>query len=119
MPGKQYVDSGYMRGPDLATSARNGIDLSGPLARWYLNNLKFSLASPRISLSIDMEKQTVTCLAGFFTNSKYVCEGINYRLCIFAFVRIIVDQYFQETPYPGIFYTHGLIPKSISAAHHL
>ena len=108
-----------MSGPNLATSARNGIDLSGPLARRYPNNLKFSMASPWISLSIDMEKQTVPCLAGFFANSNYGWEGINHRLCFFAVVRIIVDQYFQETPYPGIFYTHGFIPKSISAAFHL
>jgi hypothetical protein len=108
-----------MMGPNLATSARNGIDLSGPLARWYPNNLKFSMASPRISLSIDMEKQTVICLAGFFTNSNYGWEGINHRLYFFTVVRIVVDQYFQETPYPGIFYPHGFIPKSIFATPRL
>jgi transposase len=80
LPGKQYVDSGYMSGPNLATSARNEIDLIGPPCPVVSKQSRLPNGITTDQFVIDMERQTASCPAGFSTNPDYGWQGkIRFR----------------------------------------
>ena len=64
LPEKQYVDNAYMGGSNLARSARQGIELLGPI---YQNVTKQDLLPEGLSIQqfeIDLEQGQATCPAG-------------------------------------------------------
>jgi len=79
LPEKQYVDSGYMSGPNLAISARNGIDLFGPPCPVVSKQSKLLNGITTDQFVIDVEKQTATCPAGFTTSPEYNSRGGKIR----------------------------------------
>jgi len=79
LPEKQYVDSGYMSGPNLAISARNGIDLFGPPCPVVSKQSKLLNGITTDQFVIDVEKQTATCPAGFTTSPEYNSRGGKLR----------------------------------------
>jgi transposase len=80
LPEKQYVDSGYMSGPNLATSDRNNIDLFGPPCPVVSNQSKLPNGITTDQFVIDVEKQTATCPAGFCAAPDYGWKGkIRFR----------------------------------------
>ena len=79
-PEKQYVDSGYMSGPNLANSAQMGIDLIGPLSPVISKQSKIAGGITTEQFDIDVEKQQATCPAGFSGKADLGWEGkIRFR----------------------------------------
>jgi transposase len=79
-PEKQYVDSGYISGPNLATSAENGIDLIGPPCPVISKQSKIPNGITTDQFVIDIEKATATCPAGFSISPDYGWKGkIRFR----------------------------------------
>lgn len=64
VPEKQYVDSGYLSGPNLATSAKNGIDLIGPPCPVISRQSKIPNGITTEQFAIDVDAQAATCPAG-------------------------------------------------------
>jgi transposase len=64
LPEKQYADSGYMSGPNLANSALKRIDLIGPLPPVVSKQSKIKDGITTDQFSIDVEKQQALCPAG-------------------------------------------------------
>jgi transposase len=75
LPGTQYVDSGYMSGPNLAASRKKKIDLFGPACPVVSNQSKLPNGITTSQFEIDVEKQTATCPAGFCVEPNYGWKG--------------------------------------------
>lgn len=75
LPEKQYVDSGYMSGPNLAKSIENGIDLIGPPCPVVSKQSRLPNGITTDQFVIDVEKQTATCPAGFSSNPDHGWAG--------------------------------------------
>lgn len=79
-PEKQYVDSGYISGPNLATSAKNEIDLIGPPGPVVSKQSKIPDGITTDQFAIDVDKQIATCPAGFCAKPDYGWKGkIRFR----------------------------------------
>ena len=63
-PGKQYADRGYISGPNLILSAKNGIELIGPSYTVVSKQSKIADEITTDQFLIDTEKQTATCPTG-------------------------------------------------------
>ena len=80
LPEKQYVDRGYMSGPNLANSAQAGIDLMGPLSPVISKQSKIAGGITTEQFAIDVEKQQAICPAGFLGKSDLGWKGkIRFR----------------------------------------
>jgi len=75
LPGKQYVDSGYMSGPNLAASREKKIDLFGPPCPVVSNQSKLPHGITTSQFKIDIDQQTATCPAGFCVEPDYGWKG--------------------------------------------
>jgi len=75
LPGKQYVDSGYMSGPNLAASREKKINLFGPPCPVVSNQSKLPNGITTSQFKIDIDKQTATCPAGFCVEPDYGWKG--------------------------------------------
>lgn len=75
LPGKQYVDSGYMSGPNLAASQEKRIDLFGPPCPVVSNQSKLPNGITTDQFVINTERQRATCPAGFSAGLEYNREG--------------------------------------------
>ena len=65
LPEKQYVDSGYMSGPNLAASAENGIDLIGPTVPVICPQSKLPEGITTAKFDIDLTNKQATCPNGY------------------------------------------------------
>jgi hypothetical protein len=63
-PGKQYVDAGYMSGPNLAHSQKLQIDLIGPLPSVKTPQDLLPNDITQVQFQVDTEKNLVTCPQG-------------------------------------------------------
>lgn len=80
LPEQQFVDSGYMSGPNLAKSAQAGIDLMGPLSPVISKQSKLAGGITTEQFAIDVEKQQAICPAGFSGKSDLGWKGkIRFR----------------------------------------
>jgi len=79
-PEKHYVDSGYVSGPNLATSVENGIDLIGPPCPVVSRQSKIPNGITTDQFAIDVDKQIATCPSGFNAKPDYGWKGkIRFR----------------------------------------
>ena len=74
-PEKQYVDSGYISGPNLATSVENEIDLIGPPCPVVSRQSKIPNGITTDQFAIDIDKQIATCPGGFNAKPDYGWKG--------------------------------------------
>jgi transposase len=74
-PEKQYVDSAYISGPNLATSTENGINLIGPACPVVSKQSKLPNGITTDQFAIDFEKHTATCPAGTSAQADYGWKG--------------------------------------------
>jgi transposase len=80
VPGKQYVDSAYISGPNLATSTEHGIDLIGPAYLVVSKQSKIPNGITTDQFVIEVEKETATCPGGVTTSPDYGWKGkIRFR----------------------------------------
>jgi transposase len=75
LPQKQYADSGYMSGPNLATSAQNGIDLIGPTVPVVSKQSKIPNGITTDQFDIDIENLQATCPGGFSVGPDFGWKG--------------------------------------------
>jgi len=75
LPEKQYVDSGYMSGPNLAASRKKNIALFGPACPVVSNQSKLPNGITTEQFVIDPDKQSASCPAGFTANLEYNRKG--------------------------------------------
>ena len=64
LPKKQYVDAGYMSGPNLANSCLQNIDLIGPLPPVVTPQDRIPNGLTQAYFQVDAAKQIVTCPQG-------------------------------------------------------
>ena len=64
LPAEQYVDAGYMSGPNLDSSQKKQIDLIGPLTPVKTPQDRLLDGITRAHFQIDAENKTVTCPKG-------------------------------------------------------
>ena len=67
-PGKQYVDQGYVSGPNLAHSAKRGITLIGPAPG---NNSRQPEGYRQSDFQLDFDRQEATCPEGQMSMAWY------------------------------------------------
>ncbi len=75
LPEKQYVDSGYMSGPNLATSREYEIDLIGPPCPVVSKQSKLPNGITTDQFVIDIEKQQAICPADICVKSDRGSQG--------------------------------------------
>lgn len=75
LPKEQYVDSGYMSGPNLADSLRDGIDLIGPTAPVVSPQSKIPDGITTEHFDIDTERLQATCPAGHSVEPDFGWKG--------------------------------------------
>jgi transposase len=75
LPKEQYVDSGYMSGPNLADSLQDGIDLIGPIAPVVSPQSKIPDGITTEDFDIDTECLQVTCPAGHSVEPNFGWKG--------------------------------------------
>ena len=75
LPKKQYVDSGYMSGPNLANSAQKRIDLIGPLPPVVSKQSKIKDGITTEQFNIDVEMQQAICPAGVSAKPDFGWKG--------------------------------------------
>jgi transposase len=91
-PGEQYVDAGYMSGPNLANSQNLGIDLIGPLPTVVTPQDLLPDGITQAQFQVDAENNRVTCPQGHsvgnpdpvgnslrFQFPKSICESCQLR----------------------------------------
>ncbi len=64
LPSKQYADSGYVSGPNLAYSVQQEIDLIGPVFAVISRQSKIPQGITTEQFNIDLEKGQATCPTG-------------------------------------------------------
>jgi transposase len=64
LPEKQYVDNAYLGGPNLAQSAKQGIDLIGPIYQNHTPQDKLPHGVSIQQFEIDLEQGLATCPEG-------------------------------------------------------
>lgn len=75
LPAQQYVDSGYISGPNLAHSQRQGIDLIGPTQAVVSRQTKIPDGMTTDQFAINLEKGQATCPAGHTVAPDYGWQG--------------------------------------------
>jgi len=75
LPGEQYVDSGYMSGPNLAVSVQNGIDLIGPTVPVVSPQSKLPNGITTEHFDVDVEKLQATCPGGTSVGPDFGWKG--------------------------------------------
>lgn len=75
LPEKQYVDSGYMSGPNLAVSAQNGIDLIGPTVPIVSPQSKIPDGITTQHFDIDLTKKQAICPNGYAAAPDFGWKG--------------------------------------------
>jgi transposase len=75
LPGEQYVDSGYMSGPNLAVSVQNGIDLIGPTVPVVSPQSKIPDGITTEHFDVDVEKLQATCPGGTSVGPDFGWKG--------------------------------------------
>jgi transposase len=64
LPGERYVDKGYTSGPNLASSAKYGEELLGPLSTPSTPQSRMQDGLTNADFQIDLEARQVTCPSG-------------------------------------------------------
>ncbi len=64
LPAQQYVDNGYVSGPNLAQSAEHGIDLIGPVFSVISKQSKIPKGITTEQFEIDVEHRQAKCPGG-------------------------------------------------------
>jgi transposase len=75
LPAQQYVDSGYMSGPNLEHSQNQGIDLIGPTPPVVSKQSKLPNGITTEQFIIDLPKGQATCPAGHSADPDYSWKG--------------------------------------------
>jgi transposase len=75
LPQEQYVDSGYMSGPNLAVSLQNGIDLIGPTVPVISPQTKLPDGITPEHFDIDIEHLQATCPGGYSVAPDFGWKG--------------------------------------------
>lgn len=75
LPKEQYVDSGYMSGPNLAVSVQNGIDLIGPTVPVVSPQSKIPDGITTEYFDIDVEQLQATCPGGNSVGPDFGWKG--------------------------------------------
>ncbi len=75
LPAKQYVDSGYVSGPNLAYSVQQAIDLIGPVFAVISRQSKIPQGITTEQFVIDLVKGQATCPAGYSVLPDFVWAG--------------------------------------------
>jgi transposase len=75
LPSKQYADSGYVSGPNLAHSARQEIDLIGPAFAVISRQSKIPQGITTEQFVIDLVKGQATCPAGHAVQPDFGWAG--------------------------------------------
>jgi transposase len=68
LPAQQYVDSGYMSGPNLAHSQHQAIDLVGPAQAVVSKQTKIADGITTAQFALDLTNKQATCPAGHTTH---------------------------------------------------
>jgi transposase len=80
LPAKQYADSGYLSGPNLARSADYGIDLIGPVFSVVSKQSKIPNGITTDQFEIDLENLQARCPSGFTAQPDFGWAGkIRFR----------------------------------------
>lgn len=75
LPAEQYVDSGYMSGPNLEHSQDQGIDLIGPTQAVVSRQTKMPNGITTDQFTIDLDHQQATCPTGQTAKADYGWKG--------------------------------------------
>ena len=75
LPAQQYVDSGYISGPNLAYSQKQGIDLIGPAQAVVSRQTKLPNGITTDQFRIDLEKMQAACPAGHRVDPDFGWKG--------------------------------------------
>ena len=79
-PAEQYVDAGYMSGPALYNSRKNGIELIGPLANFVTPQDMLPDGITQSQFQIDAKNNIVICPKGqVATNPVPVNNSLSFR----------------------------------------
>jgi transposase len=76
-PAEHYVDAGYMSGPNLDSSQKNGIDLIGPLPTVVTPQDLLPDGITQSYFQIDAKNKTVTCPKGYVADKP---SPVNHSL---------------------------------------
>jgi len=80
LPSQQYVDAGYMSGPNLDGSQKKHIDLIGPLSTVRTPQDLLPDGITRARFQIDAEQKTVTCPKGYVARDPIpVNNSLSFR----------------------------------------
>jgi transposase len=80
LPAKQYADSGYVSGPNLASSLQQAIDLIGPVFAVISRQSKLPQGITTEQFVIDLVGRQATCPAGYSVPPAFAGAGkIRFR----------------------------------------